>query len=66
MIKRYHRFLQQVYSIIITKIPSIKALQIFFKVINNLISLNKLVFILLIFDIYFKITELNISSLSII
>lgn len=57
MIKYYHKPLQQVYSIIITKISSIEAnlvLSIIFKVINNLINPNKLISILLIFNIYFK------------
>ena len=47
MIKSYYKLLQQVYFIIIIKISSIKAnliSKLFLKVINNLISLNKIVF----------------------
>ena len=40
--------------------------QKFFKTINNLIDRNKLVFILLIFGAYFKITKLNTLFLLII
>lgn len=69
MVEHYHRPLQRVYSIIITKIPGIEAdlvLQMFFKAINNSIGSNKLVPILLVFDAYFRITKLDVLSLSII
>ena len=68
MVKHYHRPLQQVYSIIITEILGIKpelALQIFFKAINNLVGLNGLVFILLVFGAYPRMTELDTPFLSI-
>lgn len=38
----------------------------FFKITNNLISFNKLVFMLLIFNTYFRITKLDVLFLSII
>lgn len=66
MDEHYHKSLQQVYSIIIIKISSIKAdlvLQMFFKAINNLVGFNRLILILLIFDVYFRITKINIPSL---
>lgn len=69
MIKYYHRPLWQVCSIINTVILDIKpnlTLQIFFKVINDLVSLNKLVFILLVMSIYSKMTKQDGLSLSII
>lgn len=65
MIKHYHKPLQQVYLIIISKIFGIKpnlVVQIFFKTINNLIDPNRLVFILLIFDVYSRIIDLDPPS----
>lgn len=65
MVKYYYRSLQQVYSIIITKILGIKlnlAFQIFFKTINNSVDPNKLVFTLLFFDIYSKIIKQDTLS----
>lgn len=69
MVKHYHEFLQQVYSIVTTKISSIKANLVFqmsFKAINNSFGLNGLIFTLLIFGIYSRIIELDVASLSII
>lgn len=69
MEKHHYKLLQQVYSIVIIKISGIKLnliFQIFFKAMNNLVGLNRLVFILLIFGIYFKIIKLNILFLLII
>lgn len=69
MVKRYHGLLQQVYSIVTIKIPGIKpdlAFQISFKAINDSISPNELVLILLVFGIYPKMTELDTLSPSII
>lgn len=57
IMKRYYRLLQQVYFIIITKIPGIEldlALQMFIKVINNSINSNRLVSTLLVFCAYLK------------
>lgn len=66
IVEYYHGSLQQVSSIITIEILSIKpnlALQISFKTINNCVDFNELVFILLMFGAYPKITELNISSI---
>lgn len=62
IIKYYHRLPQYNYSIITTKIPNIKfklASQMFFKAIKNLKSCNKIVFILLVFDTFFRMTKLD-------
>ena len=66
MIEKYHNFLQRIYSIIIEKIFDIEhelILQMTFKTFNDSIKLNNLVFILLIFDVYFKIIEFDIFFL---
>ena len=68
MVERYHGPLCRVYSIITTEIPGIEpdsALQISFKSINNSVGPNGLVFILLVFDAYPKMTESDILSPSI-
>lgn len=68
MVKRYHGPLQQVYSIINTEIPGIEpelAFQMSFKAINNSVGPNGLVFTLLVFGTYPRITEINASSSSI-
>lgn len=68
MVEHYYRPLWQVYSIITIKIPDIEsefALQMSFKTINNLLSLNRLVSNLLIFSAYPRMTELNTLFLSI-
>lgn len=68
MVKYYYRSLKHVYSIFIIEIPGIKsdlALKILFKTINNLVSPNKLVLMLLVFGAYLKIIELDISFSSI-
>lgn len=62
-------FLQQVYSIIITEIPGIQpdlALQMFFKAINNSIDFNGLVLTLVVFGAYFRMTEQDAPSPSVI
>ena len=69
MIKHYYGLLRQVCSIITTKILGIKlefALQISFKAINNLVDPNGLVFTLLVFGIYPRISKLDILFASII
>lgn len=66
MVKYNHEPLQQVYSIITTEIPGIKPnliFQISFKAINNLVGPNRLVFILLGFDTYLRMTEQDAPSL---
>ncbi len=68
MMKRYHDSLRRVYSIITTEILDIDleiALQMTFKVINNSIELDELIFILLVFEVYFRIIEMNVSSFTI-
>ena len=68
MVKHYHRSLWQIYSFSTTKIPSIEPdliFQIFFKAINDSVGPNELVLTLSVFDAYFKMTELDASSLSI-
>ena len=65
MVECYHRPLRRVYSIIINKILGIKAnlaLQISFQVINNLVGLNGLVSILLVFGTYPRMNELDAPS----
>lgn len=66
MIERYHRPLQQVYSIITIEILDIKpelTLLMSFKAINNSVGLNRLVPTLLVFDIYLRMSELDITSI---
>lgn len=60
MIKHYYRLLQQINFIITSETLGIKlnlVLQIFFKAINNLVSPNNLVLILLVFDNYLRMIE---------
>jgi hypothetical protein len=68
MMKRYHESLRRVYSIIVAEISEIEselALQMTFKVINDSIELNDLILILLKFDVYSRMIEMNVSSFSI-
>jgi hypothetical protein len=68
MIKRYYKSLWRIYSIITIEISSIHfeiALQMTFKVINNSIEFDELIFTLLMFDAYFRMIEINVSSLTI-
>ncbi len=63
--KRYHESLRRVYSIIATEISEIDfelALQMTFKTINDSIEFNDLISTLLIFEIYFRMIEMNVSS----
>jgi hypothetical protein len=65
MMKRYHESLRRVYSIIATEISEIDfelALQMTFKTINDSIEFNDLISTLLIFEIYFRMIEMNVSS----
>jgi hypothetical protein len=69
MMKRYHDSLRRVYAIIRIKISNIDleiALQMTFKIINDSIELDELIFTLLVFDVYSRIIEMNVSSLTII
>jgi hypothetical protein len=65
MMKRYHESLRRIYSIIATEISKIDSelvLQMTFKIINDSIELNDLIFILLVFDVYSRMIEMNVSS----
>jgi hypothetical protein len=65
MMKRYHESLRRAYSIIsieISKIDSELALQMTFKIINDSIELNDLISTLLVFKVYFRMIEMNVSS----
>jgi hypothetical protein len=69
MMKRYHESLRRTYSIISTEISEIDSeliLQMTFKVINDSIELNDLISTLLVFDVYFRMIEMNASSSTII
>ncbi len=64
MIERYHDSLRRVYAIIVFEILDIDSnsiFQIIFKTLNDSVDLNDLVFILLVFDDYFRMIEMNIS-----
>jgi hypothetical protein len=68
MMKRYHDSLRRVYAIITFEISNIDLeiiLQMTFKVINDSIELDELIFTLLIFDAYLRMIEMNISSFTI-
>jgi hypothetical protein len=68
MMKRYHDSLRRVYAIITIEISSIDlevALQMTFKVINDSIELDELILILLVFEAYSRMIEMNVSSLTI-
>jgi ribosomal protein L4 len=56
MIKQYHKSLRRIYSIIVTEIFDTNlelVLQMSFKILNNSIKFDDLIFTLLIFDAYF-------------
>jgi len=66
IVERYYKLIRRAYTIITTKIPNISkdiALQIAFKAINNTIGLNSLIFILLVYSAYPRITEHDPPSL---
>ncbi len=65
MMKRYHKSLRRAYSIITVEISKIDfelVLQMTFKIINDSIDLNDLISTLLIFEVYFRMIEMNVSS----
>jgi hypothetical protein len=69
MIKRYHESLRRIYAIIVAKIFEIDSnsiLQMSFKTLNDSTNLNDLILTLLMFDAYFRLIKMNISSLTII
>ncbi len=64
MIERYHDSLCRVYAIIVFEILDIDSnsiLQMTFKALNDSIDLNDLVSILLVFDAYSRMIEMNVS-----
>ena len=64
-IERYHGFFRKVYLIIVSKIPEIDPelnLQMTLKTINDSIESHELVFLLLVFGAYSRMTKLNASS----
>jgi hypothetical protein len=66
IVERYYKLIRRVYIIIIAKILDISkdmALQMAFKAINDIIRLDNLVFILLVYSAYPRITEYNPLSL---
>ncbi len=68
IIKRYHDSFRRMYAIIIIEISSINLeiiLQITFKVINDSIEFDDSIFTLLMFDVYSRMIEINVSSLTI-
>jgi hypothetical protein len=69
MIERYDDSLRRVYSIITTEISDIDSeitLQMTFKVINDSIEFDDLIFTLLVFEAYSRMIEMNVSSSTII
>ena len=69
MIERYHDSLRRIYIIIIFEISSIDfdfALQMIFKIINDFVDFNELIFILLMFETYSKMIENDILTSAII
>jgi hypothetical protein len=65
MIERYHDSLRRVYAIIIAKISDIDSnsiLQMIFKTLNDSAELNDLILILLVFEAYSRMIEMNASS----
>jgi hypothetical protein len=68
MMKRYHDSLRRIYSIIAIEISDIDleiTLQMTFKALNESIEFDDLIFILLIFDVYLRMIEMNVSSFTI-
>jgi hypothetical protein len=66
MMKRYNDSLRRMYAIITIEISNIDleiALQMTFKIINDSIELDELIFTLLIFEAYSRMIEMNVSSL---
>ncbi len=64
MIKRYHDSLRRVYAIIVSKILDIDSnsiLQMIFKALNDSTDFNDLISILLVFDAYSRMIEMNVS-----
>jgi hypothetical protein len=65
IMKRYHDSLRRMYAIITIEISNIDleiTLQMTFKIINNSIELDELIFTLLVFEAYSRMIEMNVSS----
>ncbi len=65
MIERYHELFRRIYAIIIAKISEIDSnstLQMSFKAFNDSTDLDDLIFTLLVFDVYFRMIEMNALS----
>ncbi len=68
IVKRYHNPIRQAYYIILVEIKDIDlnmALQIAFKAINDIASLNGLILTLLVYGAYSKMTKMDLTSLTI-
>ena len=68
-IECYHELFRRIYTIIITEISNIDfelKLQMIFKIINNSIDFNELIFTLFVFDVYLRMIEMNVSFFIII
>ena len=68
-IERYHESFRRIYTIITTKISNIDfelKLQMIFKIINDSIDFNELIFTLFVFDVYSRMIEMNASFFIII
>lgn len=66
MVEHQYGLLQHAYLIITIKTLDIKpdlVFQISFKAINNLVGPNELVYTLLVFSVYFRMTKLDTASL---
>ena len=69
MIEQYHDLLRKIYMIIIFEISNIDSdfvLQMIFKIINDFVNFNELIFILLMFDAYSKMIKSDVSTFAII
>jgi hypothetical protein len=65
IVEQYYSLLQQVYQIIVVKLPRIDkdaALQMAFKALNNTTGLNRLVLMLLVFSVYLRMIKLDAPS----
>ena len=63
-IEHYYKSFRRIYTIIITKISNIDfelKLQMIFKIINDSVDFNELIFTLFVFDVYLRIIKLNAS-----
>jgi hypothetical protein len=68
MIKRYHDSFRRMYALITIEISNIDLeiiLQMTFKIINDSIELDELIFTLLIFEAYSRMIKMNVSSFTI-